>query len=354
MAARVPDPTVASPRPVEDVVAYARWLLDAAAALPRSSLHHRSLAPFGLRIEAFFTDPAYADMAAANIASSPTELTDPAATLFLVDPASLDWAPPPHMAHEYNRPRFNAAMAEAGLRAWYLPSGPMWQVYSPAQRVGVQLVRRPGGTPPWESGGPLRTFIHWALPEGTRLCHAGSVGKDGAGVLLVGAGGSGKSGTTLAAISAGLDSVGDDYCIVAMVGDAIEARPVFRILKQDPAGVRRVYGPDADYGPVNWQGKWEIHAARMPRAPFVDRLALRAIVMPRVAHLERCAIRPIPAPLALRAFMPSNVMQLPDGEAEGVRFTAELCRRLPTFELLLSPDRDDIAGAIAGLIRRLS
>lgn len=350
----MPDPTVASPRPVEDVVAYARWLLDAAAALPRNSLHRRLLAPFGMRIEAFFTDPAYADMAAANIAASPTERAYDTATLFLVDATSLDWAPPPHMAREYSRRDFNAAMAEAGLRSCYLPTGPMWQVYSPVRRMGVQFIARPGRTPQWESGGPLRTFIHWALPEAARLCHAGTVGQDGAGILLVGAGGAGKSGTTLAAISAGLDSVGDDYCIVAMDGDAVEARPVFRILKQDPAGVRRIYGPDADYGPVNWQGKWEIHAARMKRAPFVDRLALRAIVMPRVAHLERSAIRPIPAPLALRAFMPSNVMQLPDGEAEGVRFTAELCRRLPTFELLLSPDRDDIAGAIAGLIGRLS
>ncbi len=85
----------------------------------------------------------------------------------------------------------------------------------------------------------------------------------------------------------------------------------------------------------------------------MDRLALKAIVMPRVAHLARSEIRPIAAPIALRAFMPSNVMQLPDGEAVGVRFTAELCRRLPTFELLLSPNRDDIARTIAGLIGQL-
>ncbi|MCW5715884.1 MAG: serine kinase [Bauldia sp.] len=348
--------SAAAPRPpaIEDVAAYARGLLEAAAALPRAGLHRRWFSPFGLPIEGYFTDPAYADMAAANIASTPGNVARDTATLFLVDAASIGWAPPLHMAEEYHRPQFNAAMAAAGLRSWYLPAAPMWQVYSPGLRVGVQLVATRGRTPPWESGGPLRTFIHWALPDGARLCHAGTVGVDGAGVLLVGAGGSGKSGTTLAGIAAGLETVGDDYCIVAMGPQSIEARPVFRILKQDPGGVRRVYGPDADHGPVNWQGKWEIHVSRLERPPLAERLALKAIVMPKVALVERSEIRPIPAPLALRAFMPSNVAQLPDGEAEGVRFTAELCRRLPTFELLLSRDPDDIAAAIAGLVGRLS
>lgn len=351
----MPSAAAAQPPAVDDVAAYAAGLLDAAAALPRDALHRRSFSPFGVPITGFFTDPAYADMAAANIASMPGDApADDAATLFLVDATSLGWTPPARLAREYRRPLFNAAVAAAGLRAWYLPAAPMWQVYSPALRMGVQLVPRPGTTPPWESGGPLRTFIHWTLPEGARLCHAGTIGTSDGGVLLVGAGGSGKSGTTLAGIAAGLDSVGDDYCIVSMDGEAIEARPVFRMLKQDPAGFRRVFGPAADHGPVNWQGKWEIHASRLERQPLVERLSLRAIVMPRVAHLARSEIRPIPAPLALRAFMPSNVMQLPDGEAEGVRFTAELCRRLPTFELLLSPDRDDIAGAVSGLIGRLS
>jgi len=347
-------PATARQDGVDDVADYAGRLLDAAAALARDGLHRRRLSPFGLPIEAWFSDAAYADMAAANIASATAE--PPAGggpTLHLLDAQSLGWAPPEPMAHEYVRPDFNAAMAAAGLRASYLPAGPMWQVYSPSRRVGVQLVSRRGRTPPWESGGPLRTFIHWALPERARLCHAGTVGAGGRGVLLVGAGGSGKSGTTLAGIAAGLDSVGDDYCIVAMGAGGVEARPVFRMLKQDPAGVRRVFGPEVDFGPINWQGKWEIHASRLPRPPFVDRLDIAAIVMPRVARLARCEIRPIPATLALRAFMPSNVMQLPDGEAEGVRFTAELCRKLPTFELLLSSDRDDIAATIAGLVGRL-
>ncbi|MGV8838926.1 MAG: serine kinase [Bauldia sp.] len=338
---------------VADVAAYAARLIDAAAALPRAGLELRRLTPFGIAIDAWFSDPSYAAMAAENVASLPVETRGEDATLLLLDARSLGWEPPEPLARDYLRPDFNAAIVRSGLRASYLPAPTMWQVWSPGRRLGVQLVARPGGTPPWESGGPLRTFIHWALPENARLCHAGTVGTGGRGVLLVGAGGSGKSGTTLAGIAAGLDSVGDDYCIVSAGGDAVEARPVFRMLKQDPAGFRRVFGPEADFGPLNWQGKWEIHGSRLPRSPFVDRMAVAAIVMPRVAHLPRCEVRAIAPTLALRAFMPSNVTQLPDGEAEGVRFTAGLCRQLPTFELLLSSDRDDIAGAIAALLDRL-
>lgn len=343
-------------RAIDDAAGYAIRLLEAATALERSRLHHRSLGVFGATIEAFFTDPAYAETAAANIAVRPRhDGGETAATVFMLDSASLGWQSPPVWGDDYSRRGFNDALAARGFKGAYHPAQAMWQVFDPARRLGVQLVGRQGGTPPWESGGPLRTFIHWVLPPETRLCHAGTVSVDGAGIVLVGPGGSGKSGSTLAAIAAGLDTVGDDYCLVTTEdAGAIVARPVFRILKQDPEGFRRVFAPDADHGPINWQGKWEIHASRLPRQPFVDAFAVRAIVMPRVAHRSRCEVRPIPAPLALRAFMPSNVIQLPDGEAEGVRFTAGLCRRLPTFELLLSSDRDDIAATIRGLIGRLA
>lgn len=357
MTARVAE-AIAPARPgaIDDIAAYARGLIDAAAALPRGGLHRRVLRPAGAPLSAYFTDRAYADMAAANIVSGGSDdAAEAAATVFALDAATLGWAPPPHWAQGYSRHLLNAAFAGAGLKGAYLPALPMWQAFDPVRRIGVQLVAHPGGTPPWESGGPLRTLIHWLLPQDTRLCHAGTVGVGGAGILLVGPGGSGKSGTTLAGIAAGLDSVGDDYCLLTMEpGGAVVARPVFRMLKQDPDGFRRVFGPDTDYGPINWQQKWEIHASRLPRDPFVDRLAIRAIVVPRVAHMPRSVTRPIAKPIALRAFMPSNVVQLPDGEAEGVRFSGALCRRLPAFELLLSPDRDDIADAIAGLIGRLT
>ena len=49
-----------------------------------------------------------------------------------------------------------------------------------------------------------------------RIAHAASLGRDGRGILLLGHGGAGKSGTALAGVAAGLQTVGDDY--VALSG----------------------------------------------------------------------------------------------------------------------------------------
>ena len=46
------------------------------------------------------------------------------------------------------------------------------------------------------------------------ICHAAVIGEDGVGLLIVGEGGRGKSTLALAAIGAGMDYLGDDYCLV--------------------------------------------------------------------------------------------------------------------------------------------
>ena len=51
----------------------------------------------------------------------------------------------------------------------------------------------------------------WYLDQGVQVVHAGLVGRDGVGVLIVGEGGSGKSTTCLAAATAGLEFLGDDF-----------------------------------------------------------------------------------------------------------------------------------------------
>ena len=67
-----------------------------------------------------------------------------------------------------------------------------------------------------ERGAPFRLVFHWmGSPRGRVLAHAGAVGLDGAGVLLVGPGGVGKSSTSLACAEAGFDYAADDYCLVS-------------------------------------------------------------------------------------------------------------------------------------------
>lgn len=335
---------------------FAHDLLRRAVELPRSLLHVRRLSVFGLSIDAWFSDPAYADLCARNIAQTPGGEGAAEITLFLIDAKSAGWPAAARWGEEaFNRAAFNKALASSGLHGAYLHDPRVWQFFSPAERIGVQMIREPGATADWETGGPLRVFLHWAVAmNGARLCHAATLGNDGKGILLSGAGGSGKSGTTLAGIACGLSTVGDDYCLLTL-DEGVSAHPLYRILKQDPTGVARALGPAATsrFEAINWQGKYEIHASELPRSPFVDRLAIKALVLPKVAHAEHSELRPISAGAAMRAFAPSSVFQLPDDEAQGIHFAAKLCRNLPCYELLLSENAENIAGALRNFIEEL-
>lgn len=340
-----------------DIAGIGHALLADADALDRSRLHAYRFELPNLSIEAWFSDPGYAGLCARNLASASVPATGDRAdlTLYLLDSESLGWPQPARWMHDvYDRQSANAELAHAGLRGAYLHDPRVWQFYAESARTGVQLVRRPGAMPAWESGGPLRAFLHWAYAaQQRRLCHAATLGMEGLGVLLVGAGGSGKSGTCLAGIANGLDTVGDDYCLVAQ-GETVAVYPLFRMLKQDPTGVARVLGGQAGsgLGAPNWQGKYEIHASMLDRQPFVPQLEIRAIVVPRVAHAGRSALRPIQPGLAMRSFAPSSAFQLPDGEHEAIAFAGALCRRLPCFELDLSVDAREIAGEIRAFLER--
>lgn len=330
---------------------YGRQLLAAIPAIDRTRLHLRRFRLPGVVIEAWFSSVGYAELCERNIATViEPESAAITVTLYLLDSASLGWAPPPRWEGDvYDRQAANAAYARAGLRGAYLHAPRVWQFYSEQQRLGVQLVHNPAALPDWESGGPLRSFLHWAYGgSGRFLCHAASLGLNGRGILLVGAGGAGKSGTTLAGIAHGLDSVGDDYCLLESRPAGVTAYPLFRLLKQDAAGTERVFGAAAaqNFGPLNWQRKYEIHESQLPRSPFVPRLDIRAVLVPRVAGLARSVVALLPAGAAMRAFAPSSTFQLPDGEHAAVAFAASVCRRLPCSELRLSQDGGEIAATL--------
>jgi hypothetical protein len=331
--------------------AYGQALLQAAQEVDPGRLFFRRLQCTQILIDAWFSDADYADLCARNLALRPaTGDAPPDMTVYLLDAESLGWPQPqPWPASIFDRQTMARELSVAGLRGGYLHDPRVWQFFDVNAGLGVQLVRRPGATGAWESGSPLRSFLHWGHSQrGMQLCHAGTVGRDGNGVLLVGAGGSGKSGTTLAAVAAGLDTVGDDYCLVGQSEAGVVAYPLFHILKQDPGGVRRALGDaaTASFGPLNWQGKYEIHAEMLERDPFVEGLRIRAIVLPRIAGAAQSSFLPVPAGQAMRALAPSSSFQLPDGEREGIAFAASLCRRLPCVEMALSGNAAEIAAAL--------
>jgi hypothetical protein len=227
-----------------------------------------------------------------------------------------------------------------------------WQIFDIEARFGVQWMAADDSYPPWEAPAPLRVFLHWFYSaQGMRLAHAGTLGKGGKGVLLAGKGGSGKSGTVAAGLLYGLQTVGDDYVIVEPDGERVTAHPVFRTLKQDFAGLKRL-GLEAisDRRAPNWQDKYEFFCSDIPAEEMPESLAISAIVVPETVHGRASAIMPISSAQAMLALAPSGLIQMPGERDAGVALFAKLVRSLPCYGMRLGTDPMEISSRIEALI----
>lgn len=338
---------------LENLTDYARHVL---AQAESSTAHYPLTRKVGLphlELTAHVSAGALADAVAHGFVTAPGNRT-PAVTcrIFVAHPgidgiaAPASWGQGPFTQHAF------ASLAEAGLRGNYFHDLDFWQFYDPQRRVGVQLMASADAFPPWEPGAPLRAFLHWEYAaRGMRLAHAGTLGANGKGVLLAGAGGAGKSGTVAAGLLNGLDSVGDDYVLVDLA-NGVTARPLFSTLKQDPRGFARLGLIDRlpAHGPLNWQGKHTFHIDDIAPRPVPETLDIVALVVPHIGGGGTSSIVPVSRRDAMIALAPSGIAQMPGERESGFRFFSDLTRLLPCYRLSLGTQPQEIAGTIADFL----
>lgn len=221
-------------------------------------------------------------------------------------------------------------------------------LFNPRTGVGVQWVTSLADLPPWDAGSPFRLLIHWATAQrGLRMMHAGSLVSGRRSMLLVGGGGSGKSGTTLAGVASGLQTLGDDYVVVT--ADPVpRVHRVHQLLKQDPAGIKRVLGPRELETPLvlNWQGKVEIDPELHFRGCMAESADVVALVLPRIARADQTTFEPLRAQDLFHHAAASMWQQLPGAQKSGFMFATALTRRVPTWRMNLSSDPFEIGRAV--------
>ncbi|PLW76636.1 hypothetical protein C0081_13665 [Cohaesibacter celericrescens] len=249
---------------------------------------------------------------------------------------------------------FVEAMEQEKLRGIYDPDHDLWQFYDHEAKRGLYILRSEGSVPPWEASFPLRNFIHWSCQETSQgLLHAGTAGVDGDGVLIVGPGGSGKSGTTLAAILSGMDSVGDDYVLASLQGESVEVRPVIAKMKQDAKGLARLgLNPDeALFEGPNWQNKYSFDFAALGRGMRAPHLKIKAALLPRISHGDKTSFTKTSGMQAMLKLSPSNLYQLTGDWQRTMQFSGSICRNLPAFHMDLGAETDEIADSLRDLIK---
>lgn len=342
---------------LDSLVDYARDRLRAAASYPRECLERHDFALARLDLTVWSPSDALPDLCRKSFVARQDKGSVAArAVVFALDAEMEGWDPPRgwNINTKFTSRRFDRNLADVNLRGFYYHDVPSWQLFDSISGTGVATLPTPLGLPPWESSSPLRLFLHWAYSAADlRLTHAATLGLGHRGALIVGASGSGKSGTTLAGLMNGLNSVGDDYVLLEP-GVPVRACPVFCTLKQDAEGVRRAGLPETvlDGTTLNWHDKFEFNVTKVAPQGVVDHLEIEAILIPEIARLPRTRIEPVARREGALSLVPSGVLQLPGDGTKGFRFLSEIARQLPAFKLHLSEDPVEIAEAIALFLSR--
>lgn len=191
--------------------------------------------------------------------------------------------------------------------------------------------------PPYESAAPLKTILFWWLrTRNLYLVHAGAVGTEHGGVLLVGKGGSGKSTSALAALVSNMSYVGDDYCVVT-AEPAPFAYTLYNSAKVTPTSLELVPSLHALVTPntlrVNDKSILFLDGAYAEK--IVHGVPLKAILLPRVTRRPEPRLVPTTPNAALSALAISTLLQLPNAGSETLGALETLTHQLACYILEL-------------------
>ena len=189
----------------------------------------------------------------------------------------------------------------------------------------------------------------WYHDRGVQLLHTGLIAHEGAGVLIPGESGSGKSTTSLAGLAQGLEFLGDDFIGVeragegGFVGHSVYSTACIVRENLDRFPELRPHAVE-DRGAV--EEKPILFLSEIFPARIRASVPIRAVVLLRIRH-ERTQIRPARRAEALRHFAASTLHTVvPRPGRDALRMLGELVENVPAWWLLLGPDLCDIQPAV--------
>ncbi len=299
---------------------------------------------------------------------------DPALTISLFDTVASGIEPPPPLWEPIAAPpATNPVVRLRSERSCVLAAAGSRALTAAAPAAGIAVFHLPAATriPASERAAPIREALQLLMTaRGRLMTHAGAVGRDGRGVLLVGRGGSGKSTLALSCAIAGMEIVADDY--VLLEPDTWRAHAMQSTAKLTEDSAKRLGVPAAAIDPAGFEPTLEgpvkalVDIRTLAPSALKRNLEIRAIVAPtlkpsRTANIAAGdgfsengpMVRPISAAEGLRAVAPSTIVQSGFGGGGSLATLADLVRRVPSYALDLSPDPAANAAAVDRLVAEL-
>lgn len=224
------------------------------------------------------------------------------------------------------------------------------QVWDADSATGYWVIEDPDRLAWWEEAAPLRPMLAWFLTaHGRYFAHGAAVAVDDRAVLLVGPGGSGKSTTALRCQRAGLDYLGDDYCLVGTFGDGDDhvVASLYRTAK-----LRPVDGPgfEAELARNEEGRKIVLTVDAAHGGAVIERARLVGVASVEVGDTATTEFIAGRAGVVMQALAPTTFEQLPGVGARSLRAFAAMLRSVPTGTMRLGHDPDGVVAAVRNRI----
>lgn len=230
------------------------------------------------------------------------------------------------------------------LAALFNPDLRQWFIFDRTVRQGLLWTADENLIPSWEQGSPFKTLFNWfAAPFPCVMVHAGAVGTNAGGCLLVGQGGSGKSTTVAACFDLGMNVCGDDLILLEPETQGYRVWALYDALKFDPQSGVKLPGSFQSASYVMSASKRLVRYTDIRKSGFAHDMAIRAVVRCVIVNkpLSRM-VAETPAAM-LKAVAPPTVFLLRGFEELVIRKISQLVRTLPCYRLELGRDPSEAA-----------
>lgn len=232
------------------------------------------------------------------------------------------------------------AFAQSSLSVTRLPAAGVFSMWDPERQLAVYWAHSAAEIPSYERGAPFRGLFHaWWREHDGLLLHAGAVGTEHGGALLVGKGGVGKSTTALACMEAGMHYLSDDYCLLTHRPDAV-IHSLYCTAKLHGADVQRFPAllPSISNPEELGEEKALCFLHQQSRCQLTRHIPLQAILLPRITGRKDSRLSPASPIIALQALAPSALIQLPNAGAREFTHIREVVTRVPCYWLEVGTD----------------
>ena len=194
---------------------------------------------------------------------------------------------------------------------------------------------------------PFTNEMQWWLWGRQILLHAGAVGAGGRGALIAAPSGGGKSTLTLAALSAGMDFISEDFLLMPWSGPAVghAAFPTGNLL---PDTLERL--PQFKNGVLTYmegKGKYVVDLTGYGKG-IAESLPLDVLILPRICNASEPKIVPLSSvrPYMMAAVSAAKQVKARANLAESVQAIMARLKGIPAYEMHLSADLDANVAAL--------